>query len=70
MSEPLRLTAVDRANPLWRALADHYTERLALLRAQNDSRTKTEMETAYLRGQIAEVKAFLGLADERPVVPD
>lgn len=64
-----RLTAADKVSPLWRALSDHYTERLASLRAQNDT-SKTPEQTEKLRGQIFEVKALLSLADDRPIVSD
>jgi hypothetical protein len=54
-------------NPLWRELSDYYLERLSVLRAQNDA-PKTNDDTAMLRGRIAECKAFLALADEKPLV--
>lgn len=56
----------DRNSPLWRALTNYYTARLQTLRAQNDALSKTPEETAALRGRIAECKAFLALADDKP----
>ena len=61
----LRINPTDKASPLWRSLVDHYTARLVTLREQNDA-AKSHDETTKLRGQIAEVKAFLSLADEPP----
>lgn len=60
-----QLTATDREAPLWRALSGHLTSRLASLREKNDSRQHDAAETAFLRGQIAEIKALLELAAER-----
>ena len=59
------IAAHERSSPLWRNLADYYTERLAMLRAQNDIPQDAD-KTAYKRGQIAECKAILALADELP----
>ena len=53
----------ERTSALWRALHEHYTARLAVLRSQNDHPNDAE-RTAFKRGQIAEAKAFLALADE------
>lgn len=58
------LTAADKQSALWRDLEAHMTERLSALRLLNDG-DKTPDETAKLRGQIAEVKAFLSLGKER-----
>jgi hypothetical protein len=56
----------DRINPLWLALEKHFEERLVMLRARNDNPEISEIETAALRGRIAEVKAILGMGKERP----
>ena len=61
--QPFRIAPHERTNPLWRALHEYYTERLTLLRSQNDHPADAE-KTAYKRGQIAEAKALLALADE------
>jgi hypothetical protein len=58
-----KLTPADRMSPLWRALHEHLTNRLATLRAQNDADATPE-KTARLRGQIAEVKALLAMNEE------
>ena len=64
-----RPTPADLSSPLWRALSAHYTERLATLRAKNDATQPVE-QTERLRGQIFEIKALLGLADERVPIKD
>lgn len=55
-------------SPLWIALKDHLTERLALLRGKNDAPLSVE-ETARLRGQIAEIKYILGLESKSRLPP-
>lgn len=67
MSERFTLTQADRSSPLWRALEAHLTDRLATLRTRNDADAPPD-KTAHLRGQIAEVKALLDLARDRPKV--
>ena len=64
MTEPL-ITSTDKASALWRTLSAHYTARLLMLREQNDQRKSPE-DTAYLRGQIAEIKEFMRLGEDRP----
>lgn len=71
MNEPapaFRLTLMERATPVWARLQDHYTNRLATLRAQNDQRGLSPEQTEFIRGQIAECKAFLQLAQDPPLV--
>ena len=63
----IQLSQADKSSPVWRALEQHYAERLQTLRAKNDAALTPE-QTERIRGQIFEVKAFLGLADERPSV--
>jgi hypothetical protein len=67
MNQPLILTAGEKMDPLWRKLTDHWTERLAALRAQNENNLGPD-ETAILRGRIKELKANLALATDSPVV--
>ena len=59
-TKPFQLSESDRRSPLWLALMAHYTERLATLRARNDT-PAAEAATADTRGRIAEVKALLDL---------
>lgn len=60
------LSLSDRRSPVWGVLEEHFVQRLADLRAQNDARSKSEIETAYLRGQIAMVKELLELGKDKP----
>jgi hypothetical protein len=60
----LRISEIEARTPLWQAVRAHYEDKLARLRAKNDTRQSPE-ETAWVRGQIAEVKALLAL-DEPP----
>jgi hypothetical protein len=59
----LKLTQVDRASPTWRSLSEYLNDRLSALRLQNDMPRMHE-ETAFLRGQIAEIKVLLRLGEE------
>lgn len=59
------LTEDEKESRLWKRLCEHWQDRLQTLRAQNDS-DKSESATARLRGQIAELKASLGLEKELP----
>lgn len=71
MNEPkaaFKVPTLQRATPLWAALEAHYTERLATLRAQNDAPGMSPERTEFIRGQIAECKAFLQLAQDPPSV--
>lgn len=61
----MTLTDLERGTALWKKLVDHYTERLATLRAQNDTDRSPE-DTASIRGEIKEVKRFLALDREKP----
>lgn len=64
---PFKVPAHLRDSPLWDMLVKHQRARLESLRAQNDA-DKSSEETAKLRGRIAEVKAFLALAEDSPPV--
>lgn len=56
------LDANDKKSPLWVKIKTHYEQRLEMLRRKNDKRRSDE-ETDYLRGRIAEVKELLTLGD-------
>lgn len=65
MSAPdFRLNASDRESPLWRLLSAHITERREMLRCKLEGQQPVE-KTEFLRGQIAELRALLDLAEER-----
>ena len=57
---PFALTREEKLSPLWRALVAHWEERLEVLRTQNEA-PRSEMETALLRGRIAECRLNLQL---------
>lgn len=63
----MKLAPHDRQNPLWLKLKAHYEERLATLRKQNDGDQDAE-KTAAIRGRIREVKEFLEMGVDGPVV--
>jgi len=63
------LTLADLQSAVWLKLKEHYTQRLILLRAQNDGSLDAEA-TAKIRGRIAEVKQFLALGKPAPQVAD
>ena len=60
---PLLLSIEERRSPLWRKIAEHYEEKLQVLRQQNDG-DRSEAETSKLRGRIAEVKLMLALGND------
>ncbi len=61
----LKLNKADRDSSIWQHIKIHYEKRLNTLRAKNDN-DMTEIETAHLRGRIAEIKALLG-EDKEPI---
>jgi len=58
MSEQFKLLPEDIHTPLWRRLSAHLEERIAFHRKRNDGGL-SEVETAKLRGRIAEAKYIL-----------
>ena len=60
MDEKLKLSVADRANPLWVRLMDHFNQRIAKLRSDNDCDLDAE-QTAKMRGRISEIKALMSL---------
>lgn len=55
---------IDRSQPWFDRLQIRLEDRLDLLRGQNDDKGRDAGETAFIRGQIAEVKKML--ADMKP----
>lgn len=64
---PFRLTPADRQSQTWARLRAHLTERLQMLRAQNDG-DLDPVATAKMRGRIAEIKAMLELEQDLPQI--
>lgn len=56
----MELASGDKFSPVWQKLSEHFTTKLAELRAQNDGNLDPTT-TAGLRGQIAVYKALLSL---------
>lgn len=54
------LTTQERQSPAWRTLMERFKARLESLRAMNDG-PKEAIETAELRGRIAEIKALMSM---------
>jgi hypothetical protein len=65
MKKPFALTRDERNSALWNKLIDHWESRLEVLRIQNDG-DKSDIDTANLRGRIAQVKADIALGNELP----
>ncbi len=65
MTEPFRLQPHERTNPLWVGLEAHLKRELDTLRRQNDASLTVE-RTENIRGRIAQVKAILALAEDKP----
>lgn len=59
----MKLDYSDKISPTWVKLAKHWNEELQTLRYQLEG-DKTELQTAKLRGRIAEIKANLSLEKE------
>ena len=57
---PFALTLSDRQSELWNRLEAYWKARVEMLRSQNDG-DKDPIQTAKLRGQIAELKTTLAL---------
>ena len=62
--DELDLTEADIHSSLWLKLLKHWQARIDDLRKMNET-DKTEIETAKLRGRIAEVRMMTGRSDER-----
>lgn len=55
------LVQEDFKSPAWQRIKDHIETRIDLLRTMNDA-PNNEIQTANIRGAIAELKALLNLA--------
>jgi hypothetical protein len=59
----MKLDAIDKRSALWLKLQAHWRTQLDTLRRRNDGPLSPD-ETTYLRGRIAQCKAFLALSGE------
>lgn len=60
---PFVLTIEEKRSAFWRKLEDYCEDRLEVLRKENDA-DRSEIETARLRGRIAELKSLISLGKE------
>jgi hypothetical protein len=67
MSERIEITDSDKLNPLWPKMLSLFEQRIEKLRRDNDG-DRTEIETAKLRGRIAELRYLVALNAEKPVI--
>jgi hypothetical protein len=67
--QPFILTNAEKQSGLWMRLENHFKDRLATLRKQNDG-DLTEILTAKLRGQIAAFEALLLLGKDMPPIEE
>lgn len=65
---PYRPSSGTKTSNAWSEVQTHLNERLNDLRRDNDNAALTEVETAALRGKIAEVKRLIDLDNDRPEV--
>lgn len=65
MTDRIELSDAEKCSAAWGKVQAYLEKRLTELRIAND-RDMTEQETAKQRGRIAEVRAMLALADDRP----
>ena len=65
---PFRLTAQERDSALWKKLKDEVEHEIDIMRRQNDG-DKDVLETAKLRGKIAQAKRFLGYEGTPDITP-
>lgn len=64
MTEPVKkpepvLTKGDVQSPVWLKLKAHLEAELSYWREQNDAKSLTEVETAFIRGEIRRIKRLL-----------
>ena len=58
------LERADFETRTWRNLAERMRDRIAELREMNDRPQNTELQTAIVRGRIAELKELLALPEK------
>lgn len=60
------ISRLDFQSETWRAVIEHCHNRIAELRAKNDSMSLDETKTACIRGQIKECQNIVNLAKPKP----
>lgn len=61
------LSTDEKNSPIWQKLKEEFSRRLIQLREEND-RPLTEVETAKVRGRIAELKRIVSLGDLKDAI--
>ncbi|PPC86326.1 MAG: hypothetical protein CTY37_06190 [Methylotenera sp.] len=61
------MNAADQASAAWQKLKAYYQEKLISYHSQLEG-DLTELQTAKLRGRIAEINGFLALENPPPIV--
>lgn len=67
MSEKIILTEGDKLSPLWAKLQTYMDQRVVMLIGQLEG-DKDPIQTAKLRGNIAELRALQSLGKDRPII--
>lgn len=62
--EKFQLSVSDKQTHTWEKILEQMHKRLAEARAKNDHK-QSEVDTAELRGKIAELKYWIALAEDR-----
>lgn len=60
----MNLSKTDRLSPIWVAVKDHLEARLMRLRVMNENESLDAVQTASIRGRIAEVKGLLSIGED------
>ena len=60
----MNLSKTDRLSPIWQAAKDHLEARLMRLRVMNENESLDAVQTASIRGRIAEVKGLLSIGED------
>lgn len=63
----MKITEFESQTAVWQKVAKELTERLEILRAKNDNNLEP-LETARLRGQIAQVREILSWSNPAPAI--
>ena len=60
----MNLSKTDRLSPIWQGVKDHLEARLMRLRVMNENESLDAVQTASIRGRIAEVKGLLSIGED------
>ena len=60
----MNLSKTDRLSPIWQAIKEHLEARLMRLRVTNENESLDAVQTASIRGRIAEVKGLLSIGED------